>query len=787
MRSILSCIVDAHDGRLLLLAAVVCTLGVYGASSIAAHAGRLQGRARLLWGATGICAAGCTAWATHMIGLLAFNPGMHAGFDSVLTALSLLAAVAGIGAGVGLALGQRDRPRRFGAGVVLGASVTFLHYIGQLAYVVTGTTTWDLALVAWSVAASLLMFGASVVVIGERNRSVRRLGAPLLLASIAVLHFCGMTATSFSYDPTLPLPPGTWSPDLVVPVVAGVSLGLLVLAVLGLRFTLAAKLAARRDRERLRELASLAVEGLAICVGDEIVTANQSLEVLVGVGPAALAGRRLASLLPALALSDLPEREERDSELVGADGQFVPVRVLRREVVMGGRRQSVVAVRDQRERLRTEAKIRALAFSDALTGLPNRVRFGELLDMHAAASRSLGAGFAVSLIDLDRFKLVNDNFGHGAGDIVLREVANRIRAAASEQDIVARLGGDEFAVLQPRAGTPDASDQLARTIVASMAEPFVVNGQRVHIGASVGTATAPDDGLDGDTLLSNADLALYKAKADGKGAHRRFEPAMEQVARARRDIEIDLRAAIEATALDVYFQPLLDTKSRKVTGAEALVRWTHPARGPVPPSEFIPIAEEAGLIGPLGRWVLRTACFEAASWANNIRVAVNLSPVQFRDADLVQVVKDALSDAKLPAARLELEITEGVLIQDEDRILATLRRLRDLGVSLSLDDFGTGYSSLSYLRRFPFNKVKIDQSFVRNLPDDPESAAIIRAIVALSGCLGMSTTIEGVETRGQYASAVKEGCDQVQGYLVSRPMPAAQFSSYLAGDRAEAA
>ena len=786
MQFVLSCISEDHDQRLLILAALVCAVGVYGSSALAVHAGRAEGRSRLVWGATGIVAAGCTAWATHMIGLLAFNPGMKSGFDPLLTLVSLVAAIVGIGAGFGLAVGRRDRRRRFIAGIVLGCGVTALHYLGQASYAITGFIVWDWWAVFPSIALSLGMFGSAMVLFRERNRALRRAGAPLLLASIAVLHFFGIAAAELVFDPERDLPPGTLPPEVIAPIVAGVSLGLLALAVLGLRFTLAARAAARRDRERLRELASLAVEGLAICDGDVIATANRSLEEMAGARPGDLTGRELESVLPGIVVSDVPEREERDAELAALDGQFVPVRVLRREVVLGGRRQAVIAVRDQRERLRLEQNIRTLAFTDDLTGLPNRTRFNDLLATHAATCRSQGTRFAVLLIDLDRFKLVNDTLGHGAGDAVLRLVAERLKLAGFGRDIAARLGGDEFAMLHACAPDSDDHEALAQRVVELIGQPFMVNDQSVEIGASVGIAFAPEDGDRPELLIRNADLALYKAKSDGKGHVQAFEPELDRLARERQDLEADLRRALTKGEFEVHYQPLVDARTRRITAAEALVRWRHPERGLISPVEFIPLAEETGLIGALGAWVLRTACSAAAGWPGGLRVAVNLSPAQFRDPNFVDTVMRTLHASGLPAGRLELEITEGLLLRDEDRTMATLTRLRAAGIGLALDDFGTGYSSLSYLRRFPFTKIKIDRSFVGNIPGDTESAAIVHAIVALAGALGMSTTVEGVETAEQFAFAASEGCDQVQGYYVSRPVPEDDFLPLLSERKAAA-
>ncbi|WP_279594245.1 EAL domain-containing protein [Methylobacterium sp. J-030] len=779
MRSVYICLTQAHDHQLILLAAGTCVVGVYGSFSVATHAARSEGRSATLWAGASIVASGCTAWATHMIGLLAFRPGMPAGFDPYLTALSLLVAIAGIGISVALAIGQRKRVHRFLIGVLLGSSIAALHYLGEASYLVAGTVTWDPPLLAVSIPTSLLMFGVAMVVTGERRRDLRRAGAPLLVAAIGVLHFGGMTAMTLAFDPERSLPPHAVPPEVIAPVVAGVSLGLLALAVVGLRLTLQARAQARRDQQRLRELANLAVEGLAVCDDDMITTANRSLERLLSVNPGELNGRRLSDLLPGLAVAALPEREEREAELVGTDGLRVPVRVLRSKVPLGSGLQTVLAIRDQRERLQTESKIRTLAYSDALTGLPNRAHFHDLLAHHVASYREHDRAFAVLVLDLDRFKLVNDTLGHGLGDVLLCKTAQRLKAALGEHDVVARLGGDEFAVLQADLPNPEVVQVLAGRIIELIGRPFLIEGQLVNVGASVGAALAPVDGIEPSQLVRNADLALYKAKTDGKGTFRRFDPVLDARVQARRSLEADLRRAIAMQEFEVYYQPLVDARSGRITAAEALVRWRHPERGLVSPADFIPLAEETGLIGPLGQWVLRTACAQAAHWPSHIRVAVNLSPAQFRDLRLADTVKAALAASGLTADRLELEITEGVLLADEERTLATLTRLRAAGVSISMDDFGTGYSSLSYLRRFPFDKIKVDQSFVRQLPGDLESAAIVRAIITMGTCLGMTITVEGVETAEQFAFSAASGCDQVQGYLVSRPLPLDEFLSFV--------
>ncbi|WP_010684361.1 EAL domain-containing protein [Methylobacterium mesophilicum] len=779
MHTILTCITERHDEALLFLAASVCAIGIYAASAIAAHAARSEGSVRRKWAVASIVASGCTAWATHMIALLAFRPGMDAGFEPTLTALSLLIVVAGIGAGVGLVIGRRSRTRRAAAGAILGLGVTGLHYVGQVSYRVTGYATWNMDLVIGSIVISLALSSLAMIVAGERSRMLRHCAVALLLGSIVILHLGGMTALVLTYDPQVTLPNSAISPSTIAPIIAAVSLGLLVLAFVGLRMTLNAKAQLRRDRERLRELASLALEGLAVCDAAVITTANRSLEQLSGMTQADLIGCSIARLLPGLVLDDLPEQVERDAELVGADGEGVPVRVLRKEISLGHKRQTVIAFRDQRERLQSEARLRTLAFTDAVTGLSNRARFDDLLVHHIAALREQDGGLAVLMLDLDRFKTVNDTLGHAMGDELLRKVSARLQGIIGEGNVLARLGGDEFGVLLMRVADDQEPQSVAARIVETINRVFLLDTHLVHVGVSVGIALALTSESRLEDLLRNADLALYKAKAAGRATFRVFEPAMAERIQVRSRMEVDMRRALSDGEFELHFQPLVDVQTGFVTAAEALIRWRHPKNGLIPPADFIPLAEETGLIMQMGAWVLHAACSQAVSWPQAIKIAVNLSPVQFRDDKLPETVLAVLKATGLEAERLELEITEGVLLDDEERTLGMLTRLRSIGVGLAMDDFGTGYSSLSYLRRFPFSKIKIDRSFVRMLPGDAESAAIVRAIITMGAGLGMSTTVEGVETAEQYAFVAAEHCGQVQGYHVSRPLPAAAFQLFL--------
>ncbi|CAO4145850.1 hypothetical protein GPNCGGLF_LOCUS2247 [Methylorubrum aminovorans] len=482
----------------------------------------------------------------------------------------------------------------------------------------------------------------------------------------------------------------------------------------------------------------------------------------------------LARGLPDLSESGL-SGFARDGSLhrhLRADGSLIEVTLFERSLAFEGRPAVLGAAIDVTEQRRAEARITHMAHHDALTGLPNRVLFSACLIEAIAEHARTGAKAALLCLDLDKFKFVNDTLGHPAGDALLRQVAERITACLRREDLVARLGGDEFAVLlrNPDAG---AVETITGRIIEALARPVRLGDRDCQIGVSIGIARLPEHGTESDTLLRNADLALYRAKAEGGSLAHCFEAAMDSWARSRRRRETDLHEAFARGDLALAYQPVVDVRARTIVGFEALLRWHHPAEGMVPPAEFVPLAEETGLIVPIGAWVLRQACAEASLWADPVRVAVNLSPVQFRDPGLVATVREALALSGLAPQRLELEVTESVLLAASEANVATLHALRDLGVRIAMDDFGTGYCSLSYLQKFPFDKIKIDRSFVSRLGEDPHSTAIVRAVIGLGASLGIVTVAEGVETEAQFAHLREEGCGEVQGYLFGRPSPAA--------------
>jgi diguanylate cyclase (GGDEF)-like protein len=435
------------------------------------------------------------------------------------------------------------------------------------------------------------------------------------------------------------------------------------------------------------------------------------------------------------------------------------------------------------ERRRSEAQMKHMAHHDALTGLANRVLFQDRLRRALCEAEASGGGVAVLCLDLDRFKAVNDTFGHPAGDKLLRSVAQRLLTAVRAEDTVARLSGDEFAIVQPGPTSPEATAALGQRLLDLFQKPFELDTDVVRSGVSIGAALFPQDATSPDDLLKAADIALYQAKSEGRGIYHRFDAEMSAALEARRGFEQDLRQALERDEFELHYQPLVELETHSVFGCEALIRWRHPVRGFVPPGTFIPIAESNGLIVDIGEWVLRTACAEAARWPAPIKIAVNLSPVQFAKPGLVEVVAGALSAAGLDPRRLELEITESLLLGNSELVLRALRDLKKLGIEISMDDFGTGYSSLGYLRQFPFDKIKVDRSFITSLGASTESVAIVRAIVGLASGLGMTTLAEGVENVEQLDSLVAEGCEQAQGFYFSRPRVAAEIRAMFGETR----
>jgi diguanylate cyclase (GGDEF)-like protein len=786
MVQVFTCLTTQHDWRLVVLAGVVCLLSSACGISLFYRAKATYGRTRLLWVGLDAAAAGCGIWATHFIAMLAYEPAINAGYDPGLTAVSLIFAIAITGVGLSLALSASSRWSGLMGGAVIGGGIATMHYTGMMALEVPGHISWSVELVLASLFLGVL-FGSLAFLVATRGDRRRNYWFATLALTLAIVshHFTAMGAVSVTPDPRVVTNALSLSPTSLSLFVAGVAIIILCMSLV------ASTSALGQQRVLLDTALENMSQGLAMFDPDGRVTlCNERYARMTGVPYAAVQGQSLLELFKLRkAAGDFPGDPQEVFARILADVRLGKsamrvmhtlkgrsIRVIEEPMIGGGwvaTLEDITAWRDAQE------KLAYLAHHDSLTSLPNRTKFREDLEQ-TLRLLSRDGRLAVLCLDLDHFKEINDSLGHPIGDDLLKEVACRLRTSVREGDTVARLGGDEFAIVQTGADLQASeSSSLAARLVEIVGTPYLIQGHQLNIGVSIGIAFAPNDGEDPDQLLKNADMALYRAKEDGRGTYRFFEPGMDARAQARRVLEIDLRAALTRDEFEVHYQPIHDLKTDQITAFEALIRWKHPLRGMISPMDFIPLAEETGLITQLGDWILRKACMDAAAWSRQVRVAVNLSPVQFKNSNLVESVISALAASGLAPARLELEITESVLLQDSEMTLAALHKLRSFGVKISMDDFGTGYSSLSYLRSFPFDKIKIDRSFVQELATRDDSMAIVRAVTGLGKSLGISIVAEGVETTEQLGLLRTEGCTEVQGFLFSRPRPAQDVEAML--------
>jgi diguanylate cyclase (GGDEF)-like protein/PAS domain S-box-containing protein len=782
MYRVISCLAVQHDYRLVLLAAAICAATTFTSFSIYSRVAHAQNMMRLGWlFLTGVCTAS-GIWATHFVAMLAYNAGVQTAYDPALTAGSLLVAIVATTLGYFVCSG-RSRPEIAIGGAVVGVGIGLMHYTGMRALIVPGTINWDATLVIASLAIGTALASAATIVFHrlENFRAIAA-GAGLLTLGICGLHFTAMGAAYIEPDPAVVVE--GFSADASVLALAIAGLTVLVMMA-GLAAAVIDRQSSQNSIERIRELVNAASEGIVIAADGIVINVNRRVSELCGQAADDLIGKRVGGeLLEEIVVAPKTGSKTIEATLMAADGKAIPVEVVCQPFHSGLRGNEVYAIRDLTERHRNEAKISHMAHHDALTDLPNRVLLAERLEQALGRAGKAGA-VAVLCIDLDRFKDVNDALGHTVGDMLLKKVADRLRKCVGETDAVARMGGDEFAILQSAPGQPVEATELATRIVEALGAPFIVEEHQIVVGASLGIALSPGDGTEPEQLLKNADIALHRAKSEGRGTYRFFEKGMDVRMQARRSMEMDLRKALVNGEFELYYQSIHDLGRNRLCGFEALLRWNHPQRGMVSPAEIIPLAEETGFIVPVGEWVLRQACAEAANWPPHIKIAVNISPKQFKSRNLVQAIVNAVVASGLNPGRLELEITETALLSDSAATLEALRKLQSFGVRIALDDFGTGYSSLSYLRSFPFNKIKIDQSFVKSLSDGTEEAvAIVRAVTQMGLSLGMSTTAEGVETAEQLDIVRAEGCNEVQGYLFSSPKPAHEIAKMIAAAEA---
>ncbi|MET4390513.1 diguanylate cyclase (GGDEF)-like protein [Bradyrhizobium sp. F1.4.3] len=797
MYQVLYCLTDQHDWRLVALGGAVCLLASAAAISLFHRARATQGPGRLVWISLDAVVSGSGIWATHFIAMLAYGPGNNGAYNIPVTILSLIFAISVTFVGLSIAVSSSRTPWVVLGGAIVGTGVAAMHYTGMAALEIPARVSWVEGTVVASVLFGIVFAALALFVAARRDDRSHALAATgLLTIAIVAHHFTAMGAVQLTPDPTLAISGLSIPPASMSFLTASAAVAIIAIALVSALLDRKSKGELGRQQVVLDTALENMSQGLCMFDTDgKILLFNERYAAML---------RRSGMQLTGRSLLDVLKEEQANGQWTGDPDQFFArlvedarkgrtttdvvkrfgcsIRVVNQPMQGGG---WVATFEDITEWLEAQAKISHMARHDALTNLPNRVLFHEQLEQGLRRTKS-DDQLAVLCLDLDHFKDINDSLGHPIGDALLKEVGRRLKATVGEHDTVARLGGDEFAVVQIGRSEEAAARALAGRLVEVISAPYEIDDHQIVIGVSIGISLSPQDGSNPDELLKNADLALYRAKADGRGTYRFFETGMDARAQARRLLEMDLRAALLRDEFQVYYQPIRDVASDRVVAFEALLRWNHPQRGLISPINFIPLAEETGLIVQLGEFVLRRACADAATWPNDIDVAVNLSPVQFKSLHLIASVTEALEISGLAARRLELEITESVLLQNSEATLTTLHELRGMGVRISLDDFGTGYSSLSYLRSFPFDKIKIDRSFVSELATRQDSMAIIRAVTGLGRSLGIVTTAEGVENDAQLELLRREGCTQAQGYLFSMPRPASDVALMLERPRLRA-
>jgi diguanylate cyclase len=768
-----TCIAAEHDLRLVFLAVLLCGLASVTAVTLLHHLRKSSGYLRNAWLGVAAITTGFGIWATHFVAMLAFSPTVHHGYNISVTVLSLLAACNLTGIGLAVAASNSQPVKSWLGGALVGAGIATMHYTGMAAFETEARLLWNPRYVAVSLflAAFLGALALRTTLMGDTKRW-QLVGALLLTMAICGHHFTAMAAISMLPDPLIQLSSSVMAPRSLAVAVAVAGVIIILLTCAGMFLDLRARQRTRRQFARLQALANATVGGLVVCDGDSISTANESFLRLVDCPMEAVVGARLDQFIPGLAarLAQFQASQQPvETDLRDSAGVMIPIELQQRPLDFRDRSHFAIAVRDLRARKQAEQRIQFLAHHDALTDLPNRPSFNRTIDREIETVLKSGGQLALLCLDLDFFKEVNDAFGHATGDKVLQIVAKSVSGILDDSQIMARLGGDEFAIILPAIPNPGIAGRVADNILAVLRAEHTNANPTTHISTSIGIAICPRDATDRHGLLSHADTALYCSKREGRGTYRFFAPSMGADLRDRRFLEHDLRHAISRQELRVVYQPQKDLQTDTIVGFEALLRWKHPTRGEISPNVFIPIAEESGSIIEIGDWVLRAACEEAAGWRGDFTIAVNVSTVQLHNDKFTDRLQAVLLETKMPAHRLEIEITETSLVRDLTRALAALRQIKMLGARIVMDDFGTGYSSLSNLRAFPFDKIKIDRSFIKSVDSNLQSAIIVRAMLGLGRGLGLPVLAEGVETEAELKFLADEHCDEYQGYLLARP------------------
>ncbi|NVJ97009.1 MAG: EAL domain-containing protein [Alphaproteobacteria bacterium] len=786
LNSVLSSITEQHDIRVLALAVLIAVVNGFAAVLMAQRARESAEKDRWRWLVKAALAVGGGLWATHFMAMLAWDQGMPIGHGFWLNFLSGIVAVAAVGGAFYITTYNRTKRARVLAGIVFGGGMVLTHFIETWSLTFAGRLSVDPDMSVIAILFAVVFGAATLVVMNRMHDRVRQLLAVGLFAiALLGMHLIAMAATAVVPDPQMTVPARMLN-DMVLGF--GVALG--SLAVLG--FSIASVIMDIHVTEyesvqvaRLQSLADAAIEGIVVVDhGGHIVDANPSFLSLASHSARHLRGQNFARYFQDFPsgqnVTSLAEQAAHIEEttLVSSVGEEIPTELFFKSAIVGGEPHNVVVVRDLRERRAAERRINYLANYDVLTGLANRQLMMDRLAQSIPAAQAQDQKVILHFLDLDFFKEMNTTIGQNNADQLLKYIAGRLTGSMQGMVTVSRIGADQFCIAQEGVTSADSAELLLERLRRKMSQPFSVAGQEVKVTACVGTAVAPDDGDTPATLLARAEIAMKKAKAIGRGTYCFYEDDIDRAQEERRRLKMDLSSALERGEIFLLYQPQFDCETGEVTGFEALARWNHPERGLVSPADFIPLAEESGVIIEIGRWILEEACREAASWDNPLRIAINLSPVQFLEDDLGRKVAAVLKKYGLSPKRLELEITEGVLIEDEKQALEMLRELKAIGVLLAMDDFGTGYSSLSYLRQFPFDKLKIDKSFIMNLQTDPQALGIVKGMIGLAHGLDIPVLAEGVETESQLAMLRLEHGDEVQGFFTGMPKSIEEYEEF---------
>lgn len=783
MIEVISCMGAEHDRSLIIVAIGICLATGITAFTLAASAQQMWANRKRHWLVGLGFVTGAGIWSTHFIAMLSWKPNMPTAYAPLPTYISVAITML-FSALAWWCVLKRIRYAAVLGGLLMASGFASMHFIGTAALQTLGSLHYDMPLVAIALALGTLMAIGAFALFMARPGIFALWPGLLLFAAAIIIHFGSMSSTTLIPDPRRVIAAETIDAHSMAVSVVAMVVALLVVAMTTASLEERLLRQSASEADRLMSFTENAHEGLVVLDGGRLVDANALFCDMLGCGQDSLPiGLAMNMLLPDYVDAiEAADTNFADLILRRVTGGVLDVEVAIQRWGAAHDEREILILRDITARKTATAQLAHLATHDSLTGAASRTAFVGLIERTIAR----GDAFALICFDVDRFKTINDVHGHFFGDAVLIEIVRRVRNFLRPDDILARIGGDEFAIIQVADLQPDRAGALAEQTRSSLDSDIVVNNVAVKVSMSFGIAISPSDADDGTELLRKADIALRRAKSDGRGQYRCYEPVMDRLLVARHQLALDLDQALAAQQLALHYQPLACAITGDILGFEALLRWNHPERGMVSQAQFIPLAEETGAILAIGDWVISAACAEAAGWAGDFKVAVNLSPRQFEQGDIIDTVRRALVQSGLAAHRLELEITEGLLLSDPKRALVALQGLKALGVTIAVDDFGTGYSSLSYFRQFPFDKIKIDQSFVRDMASCAEAMIVIKAVIGLGTALGLRVIAEGVETAEQLVQLRAAGCNEVQGYLFSKPAPIGSFEAVVRDGHADA-